>query len=167
MVTVETPEFLSWWAKVKAQSAWIITYKQGAAYIRVHKYDESGELSDMPYCFIDRATGNVLRAANWRFPSKKFARGNLFDELNGMGSMDPEGPQALKAGCPLGFKYDHKRKVPVRVKKHKPEGADYIEEPDLIKIPVDPPFVPYPAPKIPSVRTWTQEDKSFWNKEDY
>lgn len=38
------------------------------------------------YCFIDPMTGDVLKAAGFKSPAKG-ARGNLFDDSNGMARM--------------------------------------------------------------------------------
>lgn len=47
------------------------------------------------HCFVEIATGDVLMAASWSKPAKH-ARGNIFDEHNGLGSMGPYGPAYLR-----------------------------------------------------------------------
>ncbi len=47
------------------------------------------------HSFVDIATGDVLKPAGWKAPAKH-ARGNIFDEHNGLGSMGPYGPQYLR-----------------------------------------------------------------------
>ena len=47
------------------------------------------------HCFVDLATGDVLMGASWKAPAKH-ARGNIFDEKNGLGSMGPYGPAYLR-----------------------------------------------------------------------
>ena len=47
------------------------------------------------YAFIDSTNGDVLKPATWRAPAKH-ARGNLFDEKQGMGWMGPYGPAYLR-----------------------------------------------------------------------
>jgi hypothetical protein len=47
------------------------------------------------HAFVDIATGDVLKPASWAAPAKH-ARGNIFDEHNGLGSMGPYGPAYLK-----------------------------------------------------------------------
>ena len=47
------------------------------------------------WAFIDRSNGDVLKAASWAAPAK-VARGNLFDEKGGMGSMSNSGPAYLR-----------------------------------------------------------------------
>jgi hypothetical protein len=40
------------------------------------------------HCFIERETGNVLKAASWKAPAKG-TRGNIFNEDNGLNSITP------------------------------------------------------------------------------
>ena len=47
------------------------------------------------FCFVDKETGDVLKAASWKAPAKH-SRGNIFDEHNGLGSMGPYGPAYLR-----------------------------------------------------------------------
>jgi hypothetical protein len=47
------------------------------------------------FCFVDKATGNVLKAASWSAPAKH-ARGNIFDESNGLAKIGPYGPAYLR-----------------------------------------------------------------------
>ncbi len=47
------------------------------------------------HCFVEIATGNVLKAAGWKAPAKH-ARGNIFDDHNGLGSMNEYGPAYLR-----------------------------------------------------------------------
>ena len=47
------------------------------------------------HCFVDRTNGDVLKAASWNAPAKH-ARGNIFDEDNGLGSMGEFGPAYLR-----------------------------------------------------------------------
>lgn len=47
------------------------------------------------FCFVDIATGDVLKAASWLAPAKH-ARGNIFDEHNGLSKIGPYGPQYLR-----------------------------------------------------------------------
>ena len=50
---------------------------------------------DSVHCFVDFATGDVLKAASWKVPAKH-ARGNIFDESNGLKFMGPFGPAYLR-----------------------------------------------------------------------
>ncbi|GAA0005257.1 DUF7717 family protein [Bradyrhizobium elkanii] len=47
------------------------------------------------HCFVDKATGDVLKAETWARPAKH-ARGNVFDEHNGLAKMGPYGPAYLR-----------------------------------------------------------------------
>lgn len=60
----------------------------GKRYIRV----VSG---DGVHCFVDKTNGDVLKADGWKRPAKH-ARGNIFDENNGLGLIGPYGPAYLR-----------------------------------------------------------------------
>jgi hypothetical protein len=47
------------------------------------------------HCFVDMATGDVLKAASWAAPAKH-ARGNIYDADNGLSGMGPYGPAQMK-----------------------------------------------------------------------
>jgi hypothetical protein len=47
------------------------------------------------WAFVDKTTGDVLKAASWKKPAKH-ARGNIFDEWNGLKSVGPYGPAYLR-----------------------------------------------------------------------
>lgn len=47
------------------------------------------------HCFVDFSTGDILKAASWQAPAKH-ARGNIFDEHNGLKDMTPYGPKSLR-----------------------------------------------------------------------
>ena len=47
------------------------------------------------HSFVDIATGDVLKAASWKTPAKH-ARGNIYDECNGLKGMGPYGPAYLR-----------------------------------------------------------------------
>jgi hypothetical protein len=64
------------------------TYKNNRKYIKVIR---GGSV----HCFVNKENGDVLKAAGWKAPAKH-ARGNIFDDNNGLGSMNPYGPQYLR-----------------------------------------------------------------------
>ena len=64
----------------------------GPKYLRIVK-EWGGQQS--VYCFIERATGDVLKAESWRKPAKH-ARGNIFDESNGLARCKWTGPEYLR-----------------------------------------------------------------------
>lgn len=47
------------------------------------------------HAFVDTTNGDVLKPASWATPAKH-ARGNIFDDQNGLGKMTPYGPEYLK-----------------------------------------------------------------------
>ena len=47
------------------------------------------------YCFVDRTNGDVLKAASWKAPAKH-ARGNIFDDSNGLKFMSAYGAAYLR-----------------------------------------------------------------------
>ncbi|UPT95459.1 hypothetical protein J4G48_0040610 [Bradyrhizobium barranii subsp. apii] len=47
------------------------------------------------FAFVDKATGDVLKAASWSKPAKH-ARGNVFDTHNGLAKIGPYGPAYLR-----------------------------------------------------------------------
>ena len=65
-----------------------VTAALGSRYVKlvVMNYDDTKVAS--VFGFIDRATGNVLKAASFNAPAKG-VRGNVFDADNGMGAVGP------------------------------------------------------------------------------
>jgi hypothetical protein len=47
------------------------------------------------FCFVDKATGDVLKSASWAAPAKH-ARGNIYDEHNGLSRITPYGVEYLR-----------------------------------------------------------------------
>lgn len=62
----------------------------GRRYIRVDSVENGGTGSRSVYAFIDKRTGDVLRAATYKAPAKH-PRGNLFDSLQGTEMLTPYG----------------------------------------------------------------------------
>jgi hypothetical protein len=85
---VEGVEKLHKGAEVEA----VITTMRGPRYTRVvaERWSQKSV-----YCFIDNETGDVLKAANWKAPAKH-ARGNIFDDSNGLAGCSWTGPAYLK-----------------------------------------------------------------------
>lgn len=66
----------------------------GKRYVRIVRGDvNSGQRS--VHCFVDMTDGSVFKAAGWKAPAKH-ARGNIFDEHNGLGRMGEYGPAYLR-----------------------------------------------------------------------
>jgi hypothetical protein len=64
------------------------SYTVGKRYIRVVSEGSA-------HSFVDLTDGSVLKPAGFKTPAKH-ARGNIFDENNGLGSMGPYGPAYLR-----------------------------------------------------------------------
>ena len=100
IVTVETPEFKTFYAgTVKIHEDYMtlrfprnprdaFRFADGGRYIKIIR--GSGV-----HCFVDKISGDVLKAASWKAPAKH-ARGNIFDAKNGLGMMGEYGPAYLR-----------------------------------------------------------------------
>ena len=64
------------------------TYTTGSRYWKVVR-------GSSVHCFVDATNGDVLKAASWKAPAKG-ARGNIFDEHNGLARMSVYGTQYNK-----------------------------------------------------------------------
>ena len=67
--------------------------KGGRRYVRIVKSDAFSHCS--AYCFVDKTNGDVLKPAGWKSPAKH-ARGNIYNDDNGLGCMGPYGPAYLR-----------------------------------------------------------------------
>ena len=72
--------------KIQQYSA--IELKEGKRYSKI-------VVNNAAFCFIDKTTGDVLKPASWSAPAKH-ARGNIFDDHNGMKYMSVYGPAYLR-----------------------------------------------------------------------
>jgi hypothetical protein len=63
----------------------------GRRYVRVFTKDLN---SRSAFCFVDRNTGDILKAAGWKVPAKH-ARGNIFSEDGGIGGVTVYGAKYL------------------------------------------------------------------------
>lgn len=60
-----------------------VEFETGRKYIKVlkcRKFDTGYSSRDL-YCFIDKATGDILKPASWSTPAKH-ARGNIFGSIS-------------------------------------------------------------------------------------
>ncbi len=64
------------------------TISTGSRYIRIDR-------EHSVHCFVDRTNGDVLKPATYKSPAKH-ARGNIFDESNGLSRMTEFGPAYLR-----------------------------------------------------------------------
>ena len=67
---------------------------RGRKYLRIVSATKSGS-SKSVYCFIERATGNVLKAESWKKPAKH-TRGTIFTEDTSKYGVTPYGAHYLK-----------------------------------------------------------------------
>lgn len=116
LVNENTPEFQTWINTCRTKLAEYmaknypnnpkdeLVAESGTRYIKVISQsvekETVGKRAGLPlrvsvWAFIDKTTGDVLKPASWSAPAKQ-ARGNIFDEKNGMGSMTPYGPAYIR-----------------------------------------------------------------------
>ncbi len=74
----------------------LLTVKPGKKYIKIISKAQSGSGSSV-WAFIDKASGDILKPATWKAPAKH-ARGNIYDQYNGIRSITPYGPGYLQPG---------------------------------------------------------------------
>ena len=58
---------------------------EGRKFVRIVMTEGPEGVHGSAFCFINKETGDVLKAASWKTPAKNFARGNIFDAKNGLG----------------------------------------------------------------------------------
>jgi hypothetical protein len=68
-----------------------ISVEYGPKYARIVKNDMGRSV----YCFVEIATGNILKAAGWKSPAKH-ARGNVNTPTHGVEYVGPYGPAYLR-----------------------------------------------------------------------
>lgn len=76
---------------IKELSFPVFEVTKGKKYIRIARVD--GQTS--VHVFVNMQNGDVLMPAGWRGPAKH-ARGNIYDEHNGLKMMGPYGPAYLR-----------------------------------------------------------------------
>jgi len=69
---------------------------EGKRYVKLIKTNHPGQGGSV-HCFVDKTNGDVLKPAGWNKPAKH-ARGNIFDQDNGLGWMGEYGPAYLQSG---------------------------------------------------------------------
>jgi hypothetical protein len=57
-----------------------IEFEAGSKYVKVVSISGGGSRS--VHCFVEKANGNILRAASWKSPARNFIRGNVFDQAS-------------------------------------------------------------------------------------
>jgi len=68
-----------------------LEFKEGPKYIKI--IEQGNQRS--AFAFVDRETGDVLKTATWNSPAKH-ARGNIFDQSNGLKYLGPYGMAYLR-----------------------------------------------------------------------
>jgi len=76
-----------WHTKMSKDETFSI--EQGPKYIKIARNIAGGKSKSI-HAFIDKKTGDILKAASWKAPAKG-ARGNLWDDKKGLGRIDPYG----------------------------------------------------------------------------
>lgn len=66
---------------------------KGKRYVKIARGRGPGDMS--VHVFVDKTNGDVLKAAGWKAPAKH-ARGNIYNEDNGLGCMGPYGAAYLR-----------------------------------------------------------------------
>ena len=102
-ITKETQQFKDWLARwderidkhfeTQFHSMWLNGYWEGLEVTMGPKYLKvircSGKSKSVA-AFINRENGDIMKAASWNAPAKH-ARGNIFDEMGGMGAITSDG----------------------------------------------------------------------------
>jgi hypothetical protein len=70
----------------------VLVPEEGKRYVRVMSKSKN---SNSAWAFVDKTNGDVLKPASWKAPAKH-ARGNIFDQWNGMKWIGPYGPAYLR-----------------------------------------------------------------------
>ncbi len=70
----------------------VIETSKGRRYVRVIKNDG---VSRSVHCFVDMTNGDILKADGWKSPAKH-ARGNIFNDNNGLDGMSVWGAAYLR-----------------------------------------------------------------------
>lgn len=75
----------------------VLEVVNGSRYVKIVARNQQygGPRASRAYCFVDKTNGNVLKAASWKTPAKH-ARGNIFDDDNGLSEMNHYGANYLR-----------------------------------------------------------------------
>ena len=57
-----------------------IEFEPGSKYVKVVSISGGGSRS--VHCFVEKANGNIWRAASWKSPARNHIRGNVFDQAS-------------------------------------------------------------------------------------
>lgn len=73
----------------------LLTVERGSRYIKLNRTNDGGLGQMSVHVFVDRRNGDVLKAASFKAPAKH-ARGNIFDDHNGLNRMSVYGAEYLR-----------------------------------------------------------------------
>lgn len=73
----------------------LFSFTTGKRYAKVIRHSNNGHGQSSVHCFVNMGNGDVLKAAGWKAPAKH-ARGNIYDDQGGLGSMGMYGPAYLR-----------------------------------------------------------------------
>ncbi len=66
-----------------------MTVQFGKKFAKIVRHDVNGSSASV-HCFVDMTNGDIRKAAGWKAPAKH-ARGNIYDDSQGMSAMTPYG----------------------------------------------------------------------------
>jgi hypothetical protein len=107
MVNDTTPQFVTWFEgmiklsndnydkNLPHSKRETFTSQVGGRYVKIVRHQAEMGHGRSVHAFIDRTNGDVLKPASWAAPAKT-ARGNIFDESNGLARMTAYGPEYLR-----------------------------------------------------------------------
>lgn len=70
----------------------VLSLERGRRYVRIVS---TGSGHRVAWAFVDTTNGDVLKVATWKAPAKH-ARGNIYDDANGLKHIGPYGPAYLR-----------------------------------------------------------------------
>jgi hypothetical protein len=65
--------------KMGADREYGVDFDEGSKYVKVTVKSWS---SRSVHCFVEKANGNIWRAASWKSPARNFVRGNIYDQAS-------------------------------------------------------------------------------------
>ena len=57
-----------------------VEFEAGTKYVKIVSISGGGSRS--VHCFVEKANGNIWRAASWKSPARNHIRGNVFDQAS-------------------------------------------------------------------------------------
>lgn len=72
----------------------VLSVEPGRRYMKLVCRDSVHSTAGRVFAFVDKTNGDVLKPATWKAPAKH-ARGNIYDEANGLKHVNWTGPAYL------------------------------------------------------------------------